>query len=97
MSEARGAPGKPAGAQRDPMGLEHVIESALEPGYFISYRRAADWHALVCGIRSRHGRKSSFMPGFERLVEGQDLRGPSFLDRARTRWNRSTGEGSMNS
>lgn len=59
--------------------------------------RASERDALVSDIRSKHGRKSRFMPGFERLVEGQDLWGPYFLDRARTRWNRSTGEGSMNS
>ena len=67
--------------------LERVRDILLEEG------RSADWHALVSEIRSRHGRKSRFMPGFERLVAGDPARGPSFLDRARVRWQRGAGEG----
>ncbi len=36
MSKESGAAGSSVRAQWDPMGLERVIESALEPGYFIS-------------------------------------------------------------
>jgi hypothetical protein len=71
--------------------LERVRNILLEEGM------ASDWNALVSDIRSKHGRKSRFMPGFERLVAGKDLWGPSFLDRARTRWHKTTGEASMNS
>lgn len=37
------------------------------------YRAAgllAEWDALVCQLRSEHGRKHSFMPGFERIAAG---------------------------
>jgi hypothetical protein len=71
--------------------LEQVRDILLEEG------ETSDWGALVSGIRSRHGRKSGFGPGFERLVAGQPLRGPSLLDRARTRWHKATGERIMNS
>jgi len=49
----------------------------------------AEWHALAAEIRKRHSRKSSFMPGFERIATGaRSPRQPSFLDRARRRWAR---------
>jgi hypothetical protein len=67
--------------------LERVRDILLEDG------RTSDWDAIVSDIRSRHGRKSRFMPGFERLVAGKPLGGPPFLDRARTRWHRAAGEG----
>ena len=45
------------------------------------------WEELVERIRGAHGRKYSFMPGFERLVAGQGpSQEPSFLERARQRW-----------
>jgi tetratricopeptide (TPR) repeat protein len=46
--------------------------------------------ALVAEVRREHGRKYSFMPGFERVVEGGPAvePRPSFLDRARSRWPR---------
>ncbi len=48
-----------------------------------------EWHALTDEIRRDHKRKSSFMPGFERIVAGTDsAREPSFLDRARQRYGR---------
>ena len=38
-------------------------------------------------VRADHCRKSSFMPGFERLVEGMPPNDePSFIDRAKARW-----------
>ncbi len=56
------------------------------------YRKAgldAEWQALTAEIRHQHHRKSSFMPGFERIVTGSvSRREPSFLDRARRRWGR---------
>lgn len=46
-----------------------------------------EWNMTVQQVRADHHRKSSFMPGFERLVEGMGSSDePSFLDRARTRW-----------
>ena len=55
-----------------------------------SYQRAglnAQWQALIAEIRREHRRKSSFMPGFERIVGGTGPgREPSFLDRARRNW-----------
>jgi hypothetical protein len=54
------------------------------------YQRAgldAQWQALIAEIRREHRRKSSFMPGFERIVGGtQPSKEPSFLDRARGNW-----------
>jgi hypothetical protein len=54
------------------------------------YQRAgldAQWQALIAEIRREHGRKSGFMPGFERIVRGTGpSQEPSFLDRARSRW-----------
>jgi len=49
------------------------------------------WETLVKEIRQEHRRKSSFMPGFERIVEGKRGQEPSFLDRARRRWPRKPG------
>jgi tetratricopeptide (TPR) repeat protein len=56
------------------------------------YRKAgldAQWNALVAEIRGKHRRKTSLMPGFEKLVAGVGpSREPAFLDRARKRWNK---------
>jgi tetratricopeptide (TPR) repeat protein len=47
----------------------------------------AQWQALAAEIRRDHQRKSSFMPGFERIIrDSGPSREPSFLDRARGRW-----------
>jgi hypothetical protein len=47
----------------------------------------AQWQALAAEIRREHQRKSSFMPGFERIVrDSGPAKEPSFLDRARDRW-----------
>jgi hypothetical protein len=46
-----------------------------------------EWTKTVRQVRADHNRKSSFMPGFERLVEGMGPSDePSFLDRAKARW-----------
>jgi hypothetical protein len=54
------------------------------------YQRAgldAQWQALIAEIRRDHRRKSSFMPGFERIAGGgRPVKEPSFLDRARGNW-----------
>jgi uncharacterized Zn finger protein len=56
------------------------------------YRKAgldAQWKKLIAEIRRDHKRKSSFMPGFERIVAGAGPKQePSFLDRARKRSGR---------
>jgi hypothetical protein len=50
---------------------------------------AGEWQKLVDEVRSRHGRKSAFMAGFEAIATGADRRAePSFLARARSRWLR---------
>lgn len=48
------------------------------------------WDALVAQVRQEHGRKYSFMPDFERVVDGGPAEEPrpSFLERARSRWPR---------
>jgi tetratricopeptide (TPR) repeat protein len=51
--------------------------------------RPQDWEAVVAHIRGAHRRKLGFMDGFEKLVAGQGpSRAPSFLDRARSRWEK---------
>ncbi len=59
--------------------------------------RADEWEALAGEIRQGHRRKSGFMPAFERLVEGRSTREPSFLERARKRWDRGAGRGRVRS
>lgn len=56
------------------------------------YRKAAldeQWQKTIAQIRKEHRQKSGFMPAFERIVSGSD-REPSFLDRARGRWESRT-------
>jgi tetratricopeptide (TPR) repeat protein len=54
------------------------------------YERAglgAEWETTVNQVRADHGRKSGFMPGFERLAAGVGPSDePSFLERAKARW-----------
>ena len=45
------------------------------------------WEALALEIRRDHFRKYSFMPGFNAIIAGKSAQPqPSFLDRARWRW-----------
>lgn len=62
------------------------------------YERAgltAEWERTANDVRTRHRRKTGFMPGFERLLAGS---GPSdnssFLERAEARWRVQGKEGS---
>ena len=49
------------------------------------------WSVLVVEIRRNHHRKSGFMPGFEAIVAGKNVRvEPSFIERARWRWASKT-------
>ena len=49
-------------------------------------RLEGEWSKTVRQVRADHYRKSSFMPGFERLMEGVGPNDePSFLDRAKAR------------
>jgi hypothetical protein len=49
---------------------------------------AAEWEKTVIELRAAHHRKSGFMPGFEKIVAGaRPIEEPSFLDRARARWD----------
>lgn len=65
--------------------LESARKMLLKQG------RAREWESLAAEIRERHGRKYSFMPGFERLDEGRSMKEPSFRDRARRRWDKGAG------
>jgi len=48
----------------------------------------AEWRKTVAQVRADHSRKSSFMPGFERLVAGAEPSGErSFLEQAKARWS----------
>ncbi len=53
------------------------------------YERAGQpvvWQAVVEFVRQQHGKKYGFMPGFERIVQGEpDPPPPSFLERAARR------------
>lgn len=62
--------------------LERARECYLASG------REDLWRELVADVRLRHGRKTSFMPGFERVAEGGPAvdHEPSMLERARSRW-----------
>ena len=42
---------------------------------FLAAGRRAEWRALVFLVRRRHGRKTSFLPGFEALVSGMEETG----------------------
>ena len=49
--------------------------------------RVDEWRLAVHRVRNNHSRKSSFMPGFERLGEGMGPSSePSCLERPRLRW-----------
>jgi len=53
-----------------------------------------EWSETVRQVRANHARKSSFMPGFERLVGGAGPSDePSFLDHAKTRWRKKERSG----
>jgi len=54
--------------------------------------RDGEWDDVVAEVREKHRRKSSFMPGFERLADGHRSGDePSFLDRARRKWPKTRG------
>ena len=76
-------------------GKSRYYDAAL--GYFQRARESfaaaglqPRWEAIVVEIRRAHGRKRSFMPGFERVAAGGPASEPqpSFLERARSRWPR---------
>jgi len=96
--------GRPALAARVFRALGLRIVNAKKSKYYDAalgnFERARDcyaaaeqqevWDALVTEVRRDHRRKYSFMPGFERVVEGGRAvePRPSFLERARSRWPR---------
>jgi hypothetical protein len=59
------------------------------------YERAglrAEWEEIVRTVRADHHRKVGFMAGFEEVVAGGGPSAkPSFLERAKARWTRSSG------
>jgi len=76
-------------------GKSRYYDAAL--GFFLRARDSfaaaglqQQWETIVSEIRSAHGRKYSFMPGFERVAAGGPAAEsqPSFLERARSRWPR---------
>ncbi|MFH1532403.1 MAG: DUF6880 family protein [Pseudomonadota bacterium] len=79
-------------------GKSRYYDAAL--GYLLRARESfataglqQRWEAIVVEIRRAHGRKRSFMPGFERVAGGGPAAEPqpSFLERARSRWPRGGG------
>jgi hypothetical protein len=54
--------------------------------------REPEWRSLVAEIRAAHHRKRNFMPGLDRLASGRrSADQPSFLERARQRWEQRVG------
>jgi hypothetical protein len=50
--------------------------------------REVEWRSLVSEIHAAHHRKSAFMPGLQRLAAGwRSAAQPSFMERARQRWD----------
>jgi uncharacterized Zn finger protein len=50
---------------------------------------SSHWKRTVGEVREKHGRKHSFMPGFEKIVAGRGpSKEPSFLDRAKKHWKK---------
>ncbi len=52
------------------------------------YRKAglvSEWDAVVGAVRTDHGRKYAFMPGFERIAAGESVARPSFAGRTKAR------------
>jgi len=51
------------------------------------------WQEVVDEVYAQHGRKTSFLPGFDAVVTGTDpTPQPSFLDQAKARWSRHVTE-----
>lgn len=82
--------------QRDLLHIVNARKSKYYDAALASFERARrcferaglddEWSKTVRQVYTDHRRKSGFMPGFERLVEGVGPSDkPSFLDRARTR------------
>lgn len=42
-------------------------------------------------VRADHARKYGFIPGFEQIVSGGSMNGPSFAERAKARWQKQMG------
>jgi hypothetical protein len=59
--------------------------------YGIKQGRVGECETLATEVRNEHWCKTGFMPGFERLAEGQLARERSFLERALKRWNGQAG------
>ncbi len=75
-------------AERGNLGsLIELLLETKETERLVRCRMDRQWDALVAEVRQAHHRKVGFMPGFERLVAGQEpSKEPSFLERARNRW-----------
>ena len=56
------------------------------------YERAgldAEWVQVVREVRARHHRKLAFLSGFDAVVAGRRTAPLSFLERAKSRWNKA--------
>jgi len=70
--------------------FEHARDCYLRAGL------AADWEETVRQVRAAHYRKTGFMGGFEALAKGAKRSDqPSFLDRAKARWDQRHGGGEL--
>jgi hypothetical protein len=96
--------GRSGGRKTPPLGLRILREKKSKYyGAAVShleearrrYERAdlrSDWEALVGAIRADHYRKVGFMKRFEAVVAGGGPSArPSFLERAKERWAKTTG------
>ena len=49
----------------------------------------AQWQQVIDEVYAQHNRKKRVLPGFDDVATGTDpVPQPSFLDRAKTRWDR---------
>lgn len=60
---------------------------------YVAAGQQQQWEALASAVRREHGRKYTFMPGFERVASGGPAEEPrpSFLERASEHWPRGRG------
>ena len=57
---------------------------------YLAAAQEQEWEELIAEVCREHGRKYSFMPGFERVAGGGPAREPkpSFLEHAKKRWSK---------
>lgn len=50
----------------------------------------SEWLAVVKTVREGHSKKYGFMPGFERILAGESIERPAFVEKAQDRWKKQT-------